>query len=134
MEGLEISEVDFLLVLDSSDDFRLHSEYFSKNFLTAEDYFQKIQTLELSEIATIADGDHAKFPDNQTADVRYLQARDIKDNFLEISSDVFVSNEYFAKNQRSLISGESILLSIMGTVGDITSPQEILSLVCAIAH
>jgi type I restriction enzyme S subunit len=131
LEGLEISEVSFTDVLKASIDFRLHSEFFSKEFLAAKNYLGSASTLQLSKIAKIADGDHSKFPDNQTKDVRYLQARDITDNFLEIASDAFVSREYFAKNKRSLISGETILLSIMGTVGDITiTPKDFEPCMC----
>lgn len=120
LEGLEISEIALSEVVRSSDDFRLHSEFFSKAFLAGKNYFHSVRTVRLNRIAKIADGDHSKFPDNQIEEVRYLQARDITSNFLEISSNVFVSKKYFSKNQRSFIPSEAILLSIMGTVGDIT--------------
>ena len=120
LEGLEVSEIMFSEVKKSNEDFRFHSEFFSKSFLASESYFNLVKTIHLSSVAKIADGDHSKFPENQVDEVRYLQARDISNNFLEISSNVFVSKAYFAKNQRSLICGETILLSIMGTVGDIT--------------
>jgi type I restriction enzyme M protein len=120
LERLEISELLLSEVKKSNEDFRFHSEFFSKNFLASESYFDFVKTIHLSKVARIADGDHSKFPENQIDEIRYLQARDISNNFLEISSNVFVSKAYFAKNQRSLICGETILLSIMGTVGDIT--------------
>jgi type I restriction enzyme M protein len=120
LEKLEISEILLSEVKKSNEDFRFHSEFFSKNFLASESYFDFVNTTILSKLAKIADGDHSKFPENQVNEIRYLQARDISNNFLEISSNVFVSKAYFAKNQRSLICGETILLSIMGTVGDIT--------------
>jgi type I restriction enzyme M protein len=120
LERLEISEILLSEVKKSNEDFRFHSEFFSKNFLASESYFDFVKTIHLSKVAKISDGDHSKFPENQIDEIRYLQARDISNNFLEISSNVFVSKAYFAKNQRSLICGETILLSIMGTVGDIT--------------
>lgn len=131
MEGLEISEIGFSDVIRSSDDFRLNSEFFLKEFLAVENYFNSVRTVQLNEVARIGDGDHSKFPDDQIEDVRYLQARDITNNFLEISSNAFVSKEYFAKNQRSAIPGEAILLSIMGTVGDITiTPRDFEPCMC----
>ena len=131
MEGLEISEIALSEVVISSDDFRLHSEFFSKEFLAVKNYFHSVRTVRLNKVAKIADGDHSKFPDNQIEEVRYLQARDITSNFLEISSNVFVSKEYFAKNQRSSIPSEAILLSIMGTVGDITiTPRNFKPCMC----
>ena len=80
---------------------------------------KSFNSLPLSNYSKISDGDHSKFPDNQKREVRYLQARDINNNFLEITSDVFISKSYLEKNKRSLLKGEDILISIMGTVGDI---------------
>ncbi len=129
--GLEVSEISFYDVFSSSDDFRLNSEFYLKEFLAAENYFNSVRTVQLNEVAKIGDGDHSKFPDDQIEEVRYLQARDITNNFLEISSNAFVSKDYFTKNQRSAITGEAILLSIMGTVGDITiTPRDFESCMC----
>lgn len=120
LEGLEISILNLSKVKESIDDFRIHSEFFRKEFLHNEKIINSYQTQPLSKFAKISDGDHAKFPPNQKDEVRYLQARDINNNFLEITSNSFVSFEHLKKNKRSLISSDDILLSIMGTVGDIT--------------
>ena len=120
LEGLEAVEINLSNVIDSSDDFRIHSEFYKKKFLINQAKLRLFDSQPLSTYAKVSDGDHAKFPDNQTREIRYLQARDINNNFLEISSDSFVSKKYLKKNKRSLIEGENILLSIMGTVGDIT--------------
>jgi len=107
-------------VRNSIDDFRIHSEFFQKYFLKNEKILSSFNSKPLSTYSKISDGDHSKFPDNQKREVRYLQARDINNNFLEITSDVFISKTYLEKNKRSLLKGEDILISIMGTVGDIT--------------
>ena len=130
LEGQEISEVTYSEVVKMSNDFRINSEFFSKQFLQLKSG-RKLAFLPLKQLAKVADGDHSKFPDNQLEEVRYLQARDITNNFLEITSDVFVSNEYFSKNQRSIITEETILLSIMGTVGDIAiTPKGFQACMC----
>jgi len=120
LKGLEISVLNLSEVRNSIEDFRIHSEFFKKEFLKNEIKLKSFNSKPLSTYSKISDGDHSKFPDNQKREVRYLQARDINDNFLEITSDVFVSKTYLDKNKRSLLKGEDILLSIMGTVGDIT--------------
>jgi len=120
LEGLEISVLNLSEVKDSIEDFRIHSEFFKKEFLQNEIKLKSFDSRPLSTYSKISDGDHSKFPDNQKREVRYLQARDINNNFLEITSDVFVSKTYLEKNKRSLLKGEDILISIMGTVGDIT--------------
>lgn len=131
LEGLEISEILFSKVINSSDDFRIHSEFFSKEFLRNEIKILSYESLPLFNYAKVSDGDHSKFPDNQKEEIRYLQARDINNYFLEITSSAFVSKEYFIKNKRSAIKSEDILLSIMGTVGDITiTPQNFEVAMC----
>lgn len=125
-----MSEVAYSEVVKMSNDFRINSQFFNKQFLQLKGGI-KLAFLPLKQLAKVADGDHSKFPDNQLEEVRYLQARDITNNFLEITSDVFVSKEYFSKNQRSIITEETILLSIMGTVGDIAiTPKGFQACMC----
>lgn len=116
LEGLEIQEANLSKSVDSV---RIDSEYFRKEFIDLELYFIKNTYSYVYELANISDGDHAKFPENQKQEVRYLQAKDIKNSFVEDNAPVFVSQDYFLKNKRSHILGENILLSIMGNVGDI---------------
>jgi type I restriction enzyme, S subunit len=74
------------------------------------------------EIADVADGDHATFPNEPDGTVVYLQARDF-DGFVNTVGEAYVSNEYFAKNQRSVIGPNTVLISIMGTVGRVGLTQ-----------
>ena len=112
----------------TSNDFRISAEFFSKQFTSSNKYISKYNTIKLNCIADVADGDHSKFPEDNHKEVRYLQARDIVNNFLEISSNAFVSKAYFEKNKRSIIIGETILLSIMGNVGDVAiTPKNFVS-------
>jgi len=118
LEGLEISEIEFKDILKQTKDFRIDSEFFKKEFLTND--LLKFETIyKLDSIAKISDGDHSKFPENQKEEVRYLQAKDIKDYFIEDNNPVYISKKYFDKNKRSHIKEENVILSIMGSVGDI---------------
>lgn len=119
MDELEITELMLSEVLEENEDFRFHSEYFKKKYLRNLDHISKFDVKYLKEISVVADGDHSKFPENQKEEVLYLQAKDIKSNFLQVENPVHVSKEYFFKNKRSTIKPESILISIMGNVGDI---------------
>ncbi|WP_267349859.1 restriction endonuclease subunit S [Gilliamella sp. B3804] len=119
MEGLEIQEIRLSKITTNDSSIRIDSEYFKKEFIDIENYFIKNNFSYLHELANISDGDHAKFPENQKQEVRYLQAKDIKNSFIEDKTPIFVSRDYFLKNKRSHISSENILLSIMGNVGDI---------------
>jgi type I restriction enzyme S subunit len=116
-------------VLVENESFRFDSEYFKKEYL--ENKINYITSLPLYKLASLSDGDHSKFPDNQNQDVRYLQARDISSNFIEIISNSYVSQEYFKRNQRSAISANTILMSIMGNIGDLAiTPDNFLNCMC----
>jgi len=119
LEGLEVSEVNFSDLLITNDYLRLDSEYYSKTNKAVESKLQHFECKEIRTLAIVSDGDHSKFPDNQPQEIRYLQAKDIKNHFIENHNPVYVGKEYFTKNARSHIFEETIILSIMGSVGDI---------------
>jgi type I restriction enzyme M protein len=131
MDGLEVGSVNLSAVLFDNESFRFDSEYFQKANLDLDDLLSKFETVNLSEVAKVSDGDHSKFPDDQKQEVKYLQAKDIKSYFLEEYDPVYISRAYFLQNTRSHIEGENILLSIMGTVGDITiTPKDFEPCLC----
>lgn len=120
LEGREISEIYLSQVLNENEDFRIDSSYYKKDYLKIHENLSKFIVREIGEFSFVSDGDHSKFPENQKPEIRYLQARNIKNNFLNLDNEVFISKAYFDKNRRSHITEENILLSIMGSVGDIT--------------
>lgn len=99
---------------------RLDAECYQQKYLEIDLLLSNKATQPLVDFARITDGDHAKFPENQKDEVRYLRSKDIKKYFLVDNDPVFVSTDYFNKQKRSHIFGENILISIMGNVGDIT--------------
>jgi restriction endonuclease S subunit len=111
---LKISEIPI-----DNIDFRIDSEYFSKRYLRFDLFLKNKKSDIISKYAKVSDGDHSKFPDNQIEEVRYLQAKDIKSHFIADSNSVYISREYFDKNKRSHVKEENVILSIMGSVGDI---------------
>ncbi len=119
MEGLEISEVMKSWVIIGNEDFRVDSEFFKKEYLKLDTFLKNKKSNKIANFAKVSDGDHSKFPDNQSSEVRYLQAKDIKNHFIEDYNPVYISKSYFEKNRRSHVKEENIVLSIMGSVGDI---------------
>ncbi|MES2398146.1 MAG: restriction endonuclease subunit S, partial [Bacteroidota bacterium] len=101
-----------------NEDFRIDSDFFNKRYLDFDLFLKKKTTGTISTFAKVSDGDHSKFPENQKEEVRYLQAKDIKHHFIENDNPVFISKEYFLNNKRSHVTEESVILSIMGSVGD----------------
>jgi restriction endonuclease S subunit len=119
LEGLEISVLKLSEILVDNLDFRVDSEYFSKKYLNFDLFLKSRKSDIISKYAKVSDGDHSKFPDNQKEEVRYLQAKDIKNHFIEDNNPVYISREYFNRNKRSHVKEENVILSIMGSVGDI---------------
>ena len=117
MSGLEAIEVSFS---ELNCDLRIDAQYFQKQFLKDVETVHRLPTAKIVSIAKVADGDHSKFPDNQLQEIRYLQAKDIRDYFLNDTDPEFVSRDYFLRQARSHIFEENILFSIMGTVGGVT--------------
>jgi type I restriction enzyme S subunit len=121
LEGLEIS-VHRYLQLES--DLRIDSEFFLKNVQQVRVITAKLKMKRLRDIADVADGDHAKFPDTPGGTIRYLQAQDF-DGFVGPTGEAYVTKEYFLENQRSRIEANNVLFSIMGTVGQVgLTPQD----------
>lgn len=119
LERLEISILKFSEIKFDNSEIRIDSEFFQKKYLDFKVFLQKKETNKIGILAKVSDGDHSKFPDNQSDEVRYLQAKDIKNHFIENSNPVFISKDYFDKNKRSHVKEENVILSIMGSVGDI---------------
>lgn len=119
LEGLEVSVLKLSEILVDNIDFRIDGEYFNKKYLNFDLFLKNKKSDIISKYAKVSDGDHSKFPDNQKEEVRYLQAKDIKNHFIEDNNPVFISREYFNKNKRSHVKEANVILSIMGSVGDI---------------
>lgn len=119
LEGLEVSVIKLSEVNFQSEAIRIDAEYFLKEYLKSNLLLNKLKSEKILTYSKVSDGDHSAFPDNQNEEVRYLQAKDIKNHFVINESPVFISKDYFNKNNRSHITEENVILSIMGSVGDI---------------
>ena len=111
---------------------RMDISYFNPDYLVLINQINKsknnpdFQVLPLGDVANISDGDHGKrtFVELEPK-VRYLRAQDII-NFEIISlGPVFISENDFQKLKRSHIQKGDILLTIMGTVGNVAYNQNI---------
>jgi len=69
---MQYSIVNYSEILNQSENFRLDAEYFKPEYLKVHNIIQSDWSI-LNNIAKISDGDHAKFPENQKENVRYLR-------------------------------------------------------------
>ncbi len=105
---------------------RIDAEYYQSEYLDVSKKLNALETIALGNFCKIADGDHSAIPGFvETDGIRYLRAKDLQDFFIDDSDAVFIDKEYFRKIKRSHIKPLDIVLSIMGTVGNIAvvSPQ-----------
>lgn len=99
---------------------RIDAEYYQMKYLDIYRKLSELKTITLSEFCRIADGDHSKIPGFVESDgIRYLRAKDLHRFFIDDSDSVFISKDYFQKIKRSHIKPLDIVLSIMGTVGNL---------------
>lgn len=99
---------------------RIDAEYYQAEYLEISNRLKNLKTITLGEFCGIADGDHSEIPGFVDSNgVRYLRAKDLQDFFIDDSDRVFISKEYFKKIRRSHIKAYDIVLSIMGTVGNL---------------
>lgn len=99
---------------------RIDAEYYQPEFLNAFKKINNLNTVEIGSFCKVSDGDHAKIPgfvDGEGA--RYLRAKDLQNFFIDNSDPVYVSKTYFKRLKRSHIKSLDIILSIMGTVGNL---------------
>ena len=99
---------------------RLDAEYYQPEYLEVTEKLNRVKTTVLGNFCRIADGDHSALPGFVESDgIRYLRAKDLENFFINNSDSVFISNSYFKKIKRSHIKPFDIVLSIMGTVGNL---------------
>ncbi|WP_053537722.1 restriction endonuclease subunit S [Anabaena sp. WA102] len=103
---------------------RLDPEYYQPFYLQISSSLEKQNYVELGSVALISDGDHAVMPELFDSGKRYLRAKDLQNFQIDNSDSIYISEEYFQTIQRSHIKPNDILLSIMGTIGNIAIVPE----------
>ena len=118
VDGLEAMELSWNEVLDNNIYFRIDAEYFYKHFMQAEKVTRSRSCQKISEIAIITDGEHGSPDLDEDSEILYLSGQNVKDNFLDLSDIRYCSQKLHNKNLRSSVKVGSVLLSIVGTVGN----------------
>ena len=89
--------------------------------LVKHEFKFKYPLVKTKRFFSVRDGDHSKFPVEQTANattgIRYLRAQDLKEGEISSEDPVYVSEDYFETVKRSHIYPDYILFSIMASIG-----------------
>lgn len=118
LKGLEISEITLSQAQQDNEVFRFDAEYFGKEALAVIARMQSFGSDVLSSIATITDGIHTSLPFVDDGDVKVLSAKHPKENFIDRSLFETISAAFHAKNPRTALRENDVLISTVGTIGN----------------
>lgn len=101
---------------------RFDAQFFSPKYEFLEKIFRSQKTHKLSDISSISDGNHLKIAEefDQTKGVRYLRGQDLsKKMTITDLSIVKIAESSYNNLQRSHVFNGDVLLSIVGTIGNV---------------
>ncbi len=116
LEGLEISILCYKDIFES-DCGRVDSEFYGKQFLAKKVLLERLNCKKLSEISTVTDGEHGSPELDDNSGIAYLSGNNVKENYIDFDNVRYCSLRLHEKNLRSSVKRNSVLMSIVGTVG-----------------
>jgi len=112
-----------ITIIDKSmltEDKRIDSEYFLPEYIKLEEILEKKEWLPLNELMHVSDGNHLTIAEQYVkTGVRYLRAKDLSKYFVKDADPVYIPKSFFSKLKRSHIKENDVLLSIVGTIGNL---------------
>jgi hypothetical protein len=132
LEGLEVSEV---LLSNLERTFRIDAEFFHKRHLEYWVRIVKVRHESVNLVARISDGNHFSISDRfQEKGIPYYRGQDVVGHFfVEQSSPVCIDEKTFneAHLHRSHLKKGDVLLSIVGTIGELSLVTSNQSATCS---
>lgn len=120
-----------------TDDGRLDSDYYRAEYLRQEQQLSNIPLIALEQVAFVSDGNHLSISEDFVKEgVRYLRGQDLNDFFISDTNSAYISHETYKLLTRSHMKTDDVLLSIVGTVGNVavvTPKYDVLTGSCKIA-
>lgn len=120
MEGLEISVVKLSELERTS---RIDSEFYKKENLKVDEILKRYNSLPLTDYVKVSDGNHMAISDYFIeSGVPYYRGQDIHDFFIENAHPICIPKAIFdlGTMQRSHLKKDDVLMSIVGTIGEIS--------------
>lgn len=116
LEGLEVIELNSKDVYGSLYG-RFDAEFFNKKYIENEKSLDFKQSVFLSELAVITDGEHGSPDLDDESGIIYLSGNNVKDNQIDFGNVRYCAEKLHVKNARSSVKKNTVLMSIVGTVG-----------------
>lgn len=120
MDGLECSEI-LLSQLERTN--RLDSEFYKKKSLQIVDLLKSISAKPITNLVDVSDGNHMGISDKFIAEgIPYYRGQDIHNFFIEDANPICIDEDTFNVSymHRSHLKKGDILLSIVGTIGEVS--------------
>ena len=96
---------------------RFDAEFFGKEFVFKERLLNSKNHKSIGSLATVTDGEHGSPDLDENSGIIYLSGNNVKDNVLDFGNIRYCSLKLHQKNLRSELQKNSVLMSIVGTVG-----------------
>lgn len=123
MEGLEVSEVNFLYIEISNNIFRIDSNFFQKKYLEEERAIRKHTYATLRELGTSLKSFGAYSLNNQVSYIEegipFIRGVNMKEGRISFDNMIFIDKDAHALLWKSEVKPEMVLLSMSGTIGDV---------------
>lgn len=119
MDGLECSEIAFSQLERTN---RLDSEFYKKKSLLFVKMLKEMSANPLTNYVDVSDGNHMGISEKFTDEgIPYYRGQDIHNFFIEDANPICIDEETFTISymQRSHLKKNDILLSIVGTIGEV---------------
>lgn len=82
------------------------------------DRLESIKAVSLERFAKITDGIHTSLPFSEGGEIKVLSAKHPKDNYIATGQFETISSDFHAKNPRTALRVNDVLISTVGTIGN----------------
>ena len=118
LEGLEAVELSSRYYLEDNFDFRLDAEYFTKINIALLNKLLKVGVLRIADFSYVTDGIHTSIDYCENSNINLFSATTPRENFFDLSRQVFISEKAHASNPRTALMENDIIISTVGTIGN----------------
>ena len=103
---------------------RLDAEYYQPHYIALSERLDRTTWVRLGTVAYVTDGIHASPDVVDQGGVRYLSAKCVKDNDFALQDTLLISDAQHAANRRTQVRVEDLVLTTVGTIGNVAVIQD----------
>lgn len=115
LEGLEISIINYS---ELNFERRFDPEYFQKENLRLNAIIQAKPNAKVGDFAFVTDGIHTSIDYCEESNINLISAASPQQNTFNLSRQVFISEVAHAKNPRTALKLNDVIISTVGTIGN----------------